>query len=48
MNSMNGRRSQGLKPGWLLYYIFGIYHLKKITRECLLEETMKIFGLKPG
>ncbi len=20
---------RGLKPGWLLHYIFGIYHLKK-------------------
>ncbi len=24
---------RGLKPGWLLYYIFGIYHLNRFRKK---------------
>ena len=29
---------RGLKPGWLLYYIFGIYHLNRFRKK--KKETM--------
>ena len=41
MNRMKVARSQGLKPGWLLYYIFRIYHLNRF-RENIKEHNENI------
>ena len=41
MNSMKVLELRGPKPGWLLYYIFRIYHLNSLERHSLFLDLSR-------